>query len=141
MTADDDQYDADFGYIQFNEIDAWDCNVSAKLPHPPTYYLALHIWSDEGGPTELQRQRVRWLKRDYVRLWPQIAETICRLHPDLTDSSQLTGVMRDYLSVHIGEHSEDSVQLVYDLDLPDEGTRGFFISVTETGVIGAFVAE
>jgi hypothetical protein len=141
MSTDEEQYDDDFGYMQFNEIDAWDCNVSADFPHAPTYYFAIHIWGDESGPSELQRKRIRWLKREYSSLWPEIAETICNLHPDLKKASQVAAAMRDWVLVHLGQHGEESVEIVYDLDLPDEGNRGFFISVSDLGITKAFVAD
>ena len=141
MVGVSDDYDADFGYMQHNGTDAWDCNVSAEFPHPPTYYFAIHLWAVDLSPTECQRQRIRWLKEQYTGLWPSLAQTIVDLHPGLSNSSQLDHAMREWVSVHLGEHHEDSLELVYDLNLPSEVNRGFFISITEAGIGKAFVAD
>jgi hypothetical protein len=141
MNNETDDYDPDFGYMQHNGIDAWDCNVSADFPHPPTYYFAIHLWEHEENPTECQRQRIRWLKARYAFLWPALARTIVELHPELTDVSQLNGAIRDWVGVHLSEFREDSVELVFNLDLPNEQNRGYFITLSELGIEEAHIAD
>lgn len=141
MSSVGDEHDPDFGAMQFNGFDAWDCNVCAEFPHRPTYYFAVHLWASESGPTAAQRMRLRRLKQQYTSLWPSIASTIINLHQTLTEHDQVTCAMRNWVSVNLGEHSEDSIELVYDLNLPDEGTRGYFINLTDDEVGEAFVAE
>ena len=141
MSSAPDELDPDFGAMQFNGFDAWDCNVCSEFPHPPTYYFAVHVWASESGPSDAQRMRLRKLKQQYASLWPSIASTIVILHPTLAESNQVTCAMRDWVSVNLGEHSEDSIELVYDLNLPDEGTRWYFVNLTDDEVGEAFVAE
>lgn len=133
--------DLDFGVMHFNGIDAWDCSAIVELPHPLTRYFAIHIWCDEEGPTEFHRQRIRWLKVAYDNLWPQIVESICRLHPDLKTVEDVTAVMPSWIGVHLGEHGNESIELVYHLHLPNDGTEAIFVTVSESGVGDVVVAS
>ena len=141
ITAQAGPRDLDFGVMQFNGIDAWDCSAIVDLPHPRTRFFTIHVRGDEKGPTELQRQRIRWLKVAYDDLWPRIAEAIGRLHPDLSDPEEVTSALRSWIGVRIGEHANDSIELVYVLNLPNEGARGFFVTVSESGVGEAYAAS
>ena len=51
--------------------------------------------------------------------------------------------MRERVGVHIGELHENSIELelVIELDLPDEGTKGYFIPLENWSVKDAIVAE
>lgn len=131
--------DPDFGEMQFNGLDAWDCHFAFDLPHPPTWYFAIHVWADERGPTERQRQVMRWLPAAYAGLWPNVANRIIGLHPGLQDREALR--LREWVSVYIGEDSEDSLQLVYDLDEPEDGNRAYFITISDGNIVDAYVAD
>lgn len=132
--------DADFGQMR-KGIDSWDCRVKFDFPHPPTQYFAVHVWASDSGPSKIQRQALRRLKKQYTTLWPSITSTIVGLHPTINENAQVEAAMREWVSVHLGEHQEDSIELVYDLDLPDEGTRGFFIRLEDDGIVEAVIAE
>ena len=130
--------DADFGEMVFNEIDAWDCRLSYDFAHQKTRKFAVHIWADANGPTELQRDQFKTLKTKYSELWPQIAKNMIACHDKLATIDDVADAMSAHISVHIGEHNETSVELVIDLDLPDEGFRGYFMPI-ENGTVGNVV--
>lgn len=74
-------------------------------------------------------------------MWPEIATRILALHPTLTEISQVENAMPETIGVHLGEHHESSIELVYDLDLPDEGNCGYFIEIVNERVGRAISAE
>jgi hypothetical protein len=141
MTPETRDHDPDFGAMQYDGIGAWDCHICFEFPHPPTYYFAVHVWASETGPSSVQQATLRRLKEKYADLWPSLASTIVDLHPTITKREELAEAMRDWVSVHLGEHSEDSVEFVYDLDLEGEGTRGYFIRLEDWKIVEAVVAE
>lgn len=141
MSPETDDLDPDFGAMQYNGIDAWVCNVCFEFPHPPTYYFALHVWAPETGPTAQQRATIRELKARYAELWPALASAIVNIHPRLTKTDELAGAMRDWVSVHLGEHSECSVELAYDLALEGEGSRMYFIRLDDWRIAEAVIAD
>lgn len=49
--------------------------------------------------------------------------------------------MRERIAVHMGELDDNSIELVIELNLPDEGTKGYFISIENWSVKDAIVAE
>jgi hypothetical protein len=132
--------DPDFGEMRFN-IDAWDCRVKYDFPHRHTHSFAVHIWSKDTGPSEAQRVAFRELKSRYHQLWPEIASGILGVHPTLKSVDDLNESISPFVAVHIGEHAEDSVELVYNLSLPTEGSRGYFVSLYEWKVKEVIVAD
>ncbi len=135
-------HDPDFGQMKYNGFSAWDCRINFQFPHPSSKYFAVHIWSnDETGPSQLQRETFRELKRRYDSLWPAIASRIVAVHASLPNPSEVAKVMRERIAVHIGELHDNSIELVIELNLPDEGTKGYFISIENWSVKDAIVAE
>jgi hypothetical protein len=132
--------DPDFGEMQFN-IDAWDCRVKYDFPHGNTHSFAIHIWSDDSGPSEAQRVAFRELKSRYHQLWPGIASGILGVHPTLKSVDDLNGSTSQFVAVHLGEHAEHSVELVYDLALPGEGSRGYFVLLAGWKIKEVIVAD
>ena len=106
----------DFGEEAFNEIDAWDCRVVHDFPHLKTTEFAIHVWADERGPTENQQACFNTLKSKYNELWPQIANKMIGCHDQLET-------------------------IVIDLDLPNEGTRGYFIPVEDWFIGDVVIAD
>lgn len=134
--------DPDFGLMKYNGFSAWDCRIDFQFPHPSSKYFAVHIWSsDETGPSQQQRETFRELKWRYESLWPAIASSIVAVHASITDSFDVAKVMRERVAVHIGELDENSIELVIELDLPDEGNKGYFIPIENWSVKNAIVAE
>lgn len=78
---------------------------------------------------------------NYDQLWVNVADELVALHPELATPDEVSTHLRDRVAVHIGEHEEDSVELVYEFDLPGEGIRGFFLRVAGARVIEAFIAD
>jgi len=89
----------------------------------------------------LQRETFRELKRRYDSLWPAIASRIVAVYASFPDLSEVAKVMRERIAVHIGELHDNSIELVIELNLPDEGTKGYFISIENWSVKDAMVAE
>ena len=133
--------DPDFGRMKHNTIDAWDCRVEFDFPHGKTNYFAVHIWAHSEAPTKKQRKIFRELKTRYDGLWPDIASSIIMVHKEIESQAELEAAMREWVAVHLGEHDEDSLELVIDLDFPDEGTRGYFIPIENWNVGKAVIAE
>lgn len=136
--------DPDFGQMKYNGFSAWDCRIDFQFPHPSTKYFAVHICSsDEIGPSQQQRETFRELRRRYEALWPAIASGIVAVHASITDPFDVAKVMRERVAVHIGELHENSIELelVIELDLPDEGTKGYFIPIENWSVKDVIVAE
>lgn len=134
--------DPDFESMKYNGFSAWDCRIDFQFPHSSSKYFAVHIWSsDETGPSDQQRETFRELKRRYESIWPAIASSIVAVHASITDSFDVAKVMRERVAVHIGELDETSIELVIELDLPDEGTKGYFIPIENGSVKNAIVAE
>jgi len=61
-------------------------------------------------------------------------------HPTITENKQVEAAMREWVSFHLGEHQEDSIELVFDLDFPDEGIRGYFFHLEGDGIGEAVIA-
>lgn len=133
--------DPDFGLMKHNNIDAWDCRLNGDFPHANTRQWAVHVWASEAGPSNAQRSKFRELKSRYAKLWPEIAHGIVSVHTGLTSVDELNASTPDYVSVHLGEYSENSVELVYNLNLADEGSRGYFVMLDEWKVEEVVVAE
>ena len=133
--------DPDFGEMKYNGIDAWDCRVEFDFPHEKTRWFAIHLWAPANGPMESQRLRFRELKSRYESLWPEIASRIATVHDHLATAGDVSSAMSEWIAVHIGEHSPDSVEFVIDLDLPDEGSPGYFIRLDGWKVGEAIIAE
>ncbi len=134
--------DPDFGQMKYNGFSAWDCRIDFRFPHLSSKYFAVHIWSnDETGPSQLQRETFRELKQRYESLWPEVASRIVAVHASLVSPIEVAKVMRERVAVHIGEHDEKSIELVIELDLPDERTKGYFIPIENWIVKDAIVAE
>lgn len=137
--------DPDFGAMRHNNIDAWDCRMDFDFPHLNARQFAVHVWASLDGPTPLQRQVFRELKRRYKQLWPKIADGILRVHPSHTSAEALANAVGKYVSVHLGgftedgEFTEDAVELVY--DLAGEPSRGYFVRLNEWNVREVVVAE
>lgn len=105
--------DPDFGSMRHNSIDAWDCRIKfGDFPHPNARTFAIHIWTGKDAPTERQRQAIRELKARYLQLWPQIARGIIGVHESLKSADQLNSAVSEFISVHLGEYSEDSIEIV-----------------------------
>lgn len=130
-----------FGECRFNGIDAYDCSRVVATPHSPATQLAAHIWLYDDGPTDLQKAVFADLISRYEQLWPNVASELVALHPELSTVAEVEQSLRNRVAVHIGEHAEDSLELVYEFALPNEGIRGFFLRVDGTQVTGAFIAE
>jgi hypothetical protein len=132
---------ATFGACEHNGIDALDCSISVATPHSPETKFASHIWLYEDQPTRLQRQLFIELRNHYDEFWPTIAQELLRLHPDLSTTEDVTTFVKNRVGVHIGEHAEDSLELLYEFNLPNEGFRGFFLRVQNAAIVQSFVAE
>lgn len=134
--------DPDFGQMKYNGFSAWNCRIAFQFSRPSSKYFAVHIWSnDETGPSQQQRETFRELKRRYESLWPEVASRIVAVHASLVSPFEVAKVMRERVAVHIGEQDEKSIELVIELDLPDEGTKGYFIPIENWIVKDAIVAE
>lgn len=133
--------DPDFGLMRHNGIDGWDCRVAFDFPHGKARSFAVHIWASEDGLSETQRLAFRQLKSRYDQLWPEIAKGILAVHQTLKSADELNDSVSEFVAVHIGEHAEDSVELVYDLDLQGEGSRGYFVPLSNWTVNEVIVAE
>jgi hypothetical protein len=133
--------DTDFGAMKHNGIDAWDCRCEFEFPHPKTRHFAVHLWAPETGPSDAQRFGFRELKTRYRELWPDIANGIVSVHPTLKSINELNSSTSEWVAVHISEHAEDSIELVYYLVLPDEGSRGYFAPLDGWNIREVIVAE
>ena len=122
-------------------IDAFDCTRVVATPHSDTTTLAVRIWLYGDAPSRLQKDAFANLVGDYDRLWGNVAKELGALHPELTTPDSVRTHLRDWVAVHIGEYEEDSVELVYEFDLPGEGIRGFFVRVAGSRVVEAVIAE
>lgn len=89
----------------------------------------------------MQRETFRELKSRYESIWPAIASRIVAVHATLLKPSEVAKVMRERIAVHMGELDDNSIELVIELNLPDEGTKGYFISIENWSVKDAIVAE
>ena len=134
--------DVDFGRMKYNGFSAWDCQIDFTFPHPSSKYFAVHVWSnDESGPSSIQRETFRKLKQQYATLWPDIASQIIAVHATLREPTEVAKAVRERVAVHIGEQDEQSLELVFELDLPGEGSKGYFIPIIDWSVKEAIVAE
>lgn len=129
------------GQCEFDGIDAWNCSRVIATPHSKQTQFATHIWLYGESPTHLQKKTFLDLIHGYDQLWPDVAGELASLHPDLATREEVENHLRDRVAVHIGEHEECSVELVYEFDLPDEGFRGFFLRLDGLQVIEAVIAE
>ena len=130
-----------FGQCRFNSIDAYDCSRIIATPHSDSTEMASHVWLYGEAPTALQEKAFEDLVARYDQLWPNAASKLATLHPELDSVEDIRRYVRNRVAVHIGEHAEDSIELVYEFDLPNEGSRGFFLRVDGIQVIDGFMAE
>jgi hypothetical protein len=133
--------DSIFGRCSFNSIDAYDCSRMIATPHSDSTEIASHIWLYGGAPTALQEKAFEDFVACYVKLWPNVASKLAILHPEMESVEDVRRCVRNRFAVHIGEHAEDSIELIYEFDLPNEGSRGFFLRVDGMQVIDGFIAE
>ena len=133
--------DPDFGTMTYNGIDAWDCRVGFEFPHPKACYWAVHVWAPATGPSDSQRLRFRELKSRYSELWAAISHALVNVHPTLTSLDDLNNSTSECVAVHLGEHDEGTVEIVYTLGLPEEGGRGYFVPLEGWEVGTVVVAE
>lgn len=103
--------------------------------------MASHVWLYGDAPTALQEKAFEDLVACYDQLWPNVAAKLATLHPELGSVEDIRRCVRNRVAIHIGEHAEDSIELVYEFDLPNEGSRGFFLRVDGIHVIDGFMAE
>lgn len=130
-----------FGLCRFNSIDAYDCSRMIATPHSDSTEIASHIWLYGGAPTALQEKAFEDFVACYDKLWPNVALKLAILHPEMESVEDVRRCVRNRVAVHIGEHAEDSIELVYEFDLPNEGSRDFFLRVDGMQVIDGFIAE
>jgi uncharacterized protein YoxC len=130
-----------FGQCRFNSIDAYDCSLIIATPHSDSTKMASHVWLYGEAPTTLQEKAFEDLVARYDQLWPNVASKLATLHPELDSVEDIRRCVRNRVAVHVGEHAEDSIELVYEFDLPNEGSRGFFLRVDGIQVIDGFMAE
>lgn len=133
--------DSVWGRCQFDGVEAWQCSRVIETPHSPTTRLVTRVWLYDDSPTELQETRFADLVENYDQLWPEVARVLATLHPGLTTVEEVQTHVRDDVAVHVGEHEEGSVELIYEFNLPDEGTRGFFLRIDGRRVIDAIIAD
>lgn len=133
--------DQQFGEFRFNGIDAYDCRIELPTPHSTSTIFAIHAWAWASVLTERQHSTFASLITHYDELWPQIADTLARLHPSLKSREEVLQYLKTRVAVHVGEYSEDSLELVYEFDLPEEGFRGFFLRVEHLEIVDGFIAE
>ena len=62
-------------------------------------------------------------------------------HDQLETIVDVSNAMSGWISLHLGEHHETSLELVIDLDLPNEGTRGYFIPVEDWFIGDVVIAD
>ncbi len=135
--------DPTFGEIEFS-IDAWDGIVPYEHAPSNAAEFAVHIWADDAGPTTLQRRTFDGLKARYPTLWPSIARALLDCRPDLGSTDAVEAGLNPTVGCYIeGEGGADhaNFELVYTLDLPDEGSRGYFVRIVGWEVIEAMAAE
>ena len=133
--------DPDFGMMQHNGIDAWDCRVEFAFPHPGARFFAVHLWASQDGPSERQRDVFRQLQSRYRELWPNIAKALLAIHQALESADDLNNLVTEHVGVHIGEQAEDSVELVYTLVLADEGNRAYFVPLRNWKIVDVIMAD
>lgn len=133
--------DDDLGQCEFDGISAFNCARVVATPHADTTKFASHVWLYGDEPTAPQKRAFARLVDNYEDLWPDVANRLASLHPDLSTTEDVMNSLRDPVAVHIGEHAEESMELVYEFDLPDEGFRGFFFRIDDLRVVDAFIDE
>lgn len=131
--------DPDFGFMRYNGIDAWNCTQDFVFPHPNTQKLTAHVWADENGPTEEQRETFRLLKKSYHKLWPEIALAVAQVHDSLKTFEAVASEMSPSMAVHLGEYDELSVEFV--VALRNEGFRAYFVLIEDGHIEDVKVAE
>lgn len=133
--------DPDFGTMTYNGIDAWDCQVDFEFPHCESSVFAVHLWAPATGPSEAQRIRFSELKSRYKNLWGSIGREIVAAHPTLDSIEALEDSTSKWVAVHLGEHSEESLELVYTLNLAKEGGRAYFVPLDDWEVSTVVIAD
>ena len=115
------------------------CRMSSLTRRPALLLFTYGL--DESGPTENQRDCFNTFRSKYNELWQQIANKLIECHDELHSIDDASNAMSGWVSLHLGEHHETSLELVVDLDLPNEGTRGYFIPIKNWSVGDAVVAD
>ncbi|MDM4019435.1 hypothetical protein [Roseiconus lacunae] len=128
------------GSCTFNGLDAYDCSRIAPTPHSPNVNFASHLWIDGDAPTDRQKAAFAALLSSYEQLWPSVARTLVELHPALTGIAEVEAHLSNRIAVIIGEYTEDSLELIYEFDLPDEGSRCFFLRICGNEILEAVIA-
>ncbi|MCA9198560.1 MAG: hypothetical protein KDA87_13525 [Planctomycetales bacterium] len=79
-------FDNQFGKLDYN-INAWDGEVDIDCR--PLTQCRIHLWADEDGPTDCQRQRFAEFADRHDSLWPSIANALVRCHLKIQNSDDL----------------------------------------------------
>ena len=88
---------------------------------------------EEPGVDDWKNSELRWTlpRPDHV----------VDVHPRVHAIDDVNNATSEWVSVHIGEHEENSIEFVYDLELAGEGTRGYFIRLDSWKVKQTIIAE
>lgn len=134
-------FDPLLGQCRFDGMSAYDCLRRIQTVHSATTEIGARIWLYGDQPSDPQRIAFSRIIDTYDEMWPRVAAELICLHPDLETVEEIELHVRDRVSVTIGEHSEDSVELIYQFDLPDDDSRGFFLRIENHEIIEAVIAE
>jgi hypothetical protein len=139
----DSMTDPTFGHIDFR-IDAWDGILPFDFARAGTTALAVHVWSDESGPTDSQRKTFEQLRTRYEKLWPAIAEALRDCHPQLKATDDVEAHLNPIVGCcieNVARQAHHDFELVYDFDLDKENGRAIFVRISGWRIIEAVLAE
>ena len=132
-----------FGDIEF-DVDAWDGICPFVFPASRTAEFAVHVCADDAGPTDGQRSTFKELLARYAAMWPDIARSLAACHPALSTAEEVGRSLSSTVGCYIEEGASGGhhdFELVYEFDLPGEGSRGFFVRIVGWEIAEAVMAE
>ena len=128
--------DAQFGNLDYN-INAWDGEL--EIDCPPFTHCHVHLWADDDGPTDSQRQRFTDFLTRHESLWPSIAAALVRCHNEIESVGDLVARIHPHVCINM-QPDDTELELTYSVE-GDPEFRGYFVTLRDWQITEVCMAE
>ena len=128
--------DEQFGDLNYN-INAWDGDIGIDCP--PFTQCHVHLWADDDGPSDSQRQRFADFLTRHNSLWPSIAAALVRCHTEIDSINELVAKIHPRVCINM-QPDDTELELAYSVD-GDPEFRGYFVTLRDWQITEVCMAE
>lgn len=128
--------DKQFGNLDYN-INSWDGEFAINWP--PFTQCHVHLWADEDGPTDSQRQRFAEFTNRHAPLWPSIANALVRCHPKIQNCDDLIERIDTRMWIDMQSNASE-LKLTYSFQ-DDPKFRRYNITLRNWEIVEVYMAE